>query len=165
MNDWTSWNGHRLYSCTEGGGFNIENTVTNSLTFSVCVYTNAGQTSTAYIDTNSRAAILKTDITSGWHMFTYVYETTGCSCYLDGELYQTKSYTSYGIYYNINSSRLFLGCEANGMNPSGPYFNGQESDFRVYATALSADDIKELYNTSASIDNKGNVYAREVVEI
>ena len=39
------------------------------------------------------------------------------------------------------------------------------SDFRIYATALSEEDILELYHTSATIDNKGNIYARELVEI
>jgi hypothetical protein len=36
---------------------------------------------------------------------------------------------------------------------------------RIYATALTPEQIKELYNTSASIDKNGNIYAREVVEI
>lgn len=165
MDDWSNWNGHRLYSCTESGGFNIENTIANSLTFPVCVYTNAAQTSRSYIPAESRVAILKTDLTSGWHMFTYIYTETECQCYLDGILYQTKPYVSYGVYFNINSSRLFLGCEANGVNASGPYFNGQESDFRLYYTALTPEQIKELYNTSMSIDNNGNIYARELVEL
>lgn len=165
MDNWSNWNGHRLYSCTEGGGFNIENTIANSLTFPVCVYTNTAHSTTGYIPAQSRVAILKTDLTSGWHMLTYIYTETECQCYLDGILYQTKPYVSYGVYFNINGSRLFLGCEANGVNASGPYFTGQENDFRLYYTALTPEQIKELYNTSMSIDDNGNIHARELVEL
>lgn len=44
-------------------------------------------------------------------------------------------------------------------------WNGRLSDFRLYCTALSDDDIKELYNTSASIDNKNNLFTGELVEV
>lgn len=158
MDNWSNWNGHRLYSCTEGGGFNIENTIANSLTFPVCVYTNTAHSATGYIPTESRVAILKTDLTSGWHMLTYIYTETECQCYLDGVLYQTKPYTSYGVYFNINGSRLFLGCEANGVNAYSPYFIGQESDFRIYYTALNAQDILSLYHNSALIDEQGIIH-------
>jgi len=42
---------------------------------------------------------------------------------------------------------------------------GSYSDFRVYTTALTAAQIKELYNTSMSIDASGNVHARELNEL
>jgi hypothetical protein len=38
------------------------------------------------------------------------------------------------------------------------------SDFRIYATALSAEDVAELYHTAASIDKQGNLFCGEVVE-
>ena len=51
----------------------------------------------------------------------------------------------------------------NGYSAGWP-LKGLISDFRIYATALTADQILELYHTSGSIDNNGNIYARELVE-
>ena len=43
-------------------------------------------------------------------------------------------------------------------------YKGLMSDFRIYATALSAEDVAELYHTAASIDSQGNLFCGEVVE-
>jgi hypothetical protein len=142
----TTWptNGGRLLSCTETGGFNLEAGNSGYWRFPIYVYTNSGQTSSAYkYDSNE---IKISELTSNeWNMITLVYNTTGTKTYINGVLHHTYTNTSYGIHFNTNA-RLFLGCEANTASPSTPYFSGQESDFRIYATALSAEDIAQLYS-------------------
>lgn len=69
------------------------------------------------------------------------------------------------IGYHANNA-IFIGAEAgsNVTTPSGSYFNGNISDVRLYATALSEDDIKELYNTSAFVTNNGVFAEYELYE-
>ena len=50
--------------------------------------------------------------------------------------------------WSHNSSKLWIGGRSYS---SGAYFTGLMSDFRVYTTALSADDIKELYEMGVSV--------------
>jgi hypothetical protein len=46
-----------------------------------------------------------------------------------------------------------------GMTGSDEYaFNGKIADFRLYHNVLSANDILQIYRTSASLDNKGNFW-------
>ena len=158
-----STNGGRLISCTESGGWNLEGGNSGYWRFPVHVYTDAAKSALAY-KYDSKEIKISDLIANEWNMITLVYDAAqGTKTYINGELHHTYNNVSYGIHYNTNV-RLYLGCEAAG-SPTTPYFVGQESDFRIYATVLSAEDIKELYNTSASIDNKGNIYAREVIEI
>ena len=96
-------------------------------------------------------------------MITCIYSTTGTKTYINGQLHHTYNNTSYGIHFNTNA-RLFFGCEANTANPTTPYFNGSLSDIRIYNTVLTESQIQELYNTSALVDNTGNVYSRELVD-
>lgn len=154
----TTWptNGGRLFSCTETGGFNLEAGNSGYWRFPVYVYTNEAQTSSAY-KYDSNEIKISDLVPNEWNMITLVYDTTGTKTYLNGQLHHTYTNTSYGINFNTNA-RLFLGCEASTANPSSPYFNGMESDFRIYATALSAEDIKQLYQDRGYVDNNGNVY-------
>ena len=71
------------------------------------------------------------------------------------------------IAYN-GANVIFLAAEAAGSatTPYGtPAFKGLMSDVRIYSTALSADDVLELYHTSAFIVNDGTVYAYELEEV
>ena len=52
------------------------------------------------------------------------------------------------------------------MSPSSTNkFSGKLSDFRIYGTALSNEDILELYQSAGAIDNKNNVYCYEFNEV
>lgn len=161
MDDWTKFNA-RIYSCTENGGYNLESG-NSKLMFSLRVFTNADKTASSYTsgvgDGSGYLGIATADLSSGWHLFTFVYDLQfGTKVYLDGKLYSSGKFTSYGICYNSNMNiPLYIGCEAVGTNPGTPYFNGKISDFRLYGTALSDQDIMELYNTPVSLTNNGTL--------
>lgn len=86
-----------------------------------------------------------------WHHYVMTGDGTTGKLYLDGELYgQAKTYKG------ISGDSIYI----NGWDSSTSYCsdNTDISDFRIYATALSADDVKALYNNAAYIDNGGNIY-------
>lgn len=78
------------------------------------------------------------------------------------------------IYQYVNGSEVSHFTINSGFKPTGTtgYFRVGDSgmyasfaDVRIYATALSADDIKALYNICAEIDNSGKVYCNNLVEM
>lgn len=77
----------------------------------------------------------------------------------------------YSYYVNGEKLGTYNG-SANSWTPTGNIFLGEningvfyESDFRIYMTALSTDDVKSLYNNSAYIDNQGNIYGALYEEV
>ena len=89
---------------------------------------------------------------NNWHMITNVFNGSSMKMYIDGELINTHDVS--GSLQSMNN--LYVG-RFNGVDTYG---NTQlyQSDVRIYATALSADDVKSLYQNSAYIDSSGNVY-------
>lgn len=158
MSDWSGFT--RLMSCTESGGWNFENNG-NYMTFAV----GTGASSCTYKIAQSTMTLA--NIAAGWHMFTGVYDGLTVKLYIDGVLNKTTAaYSSKTpIFYN-STNGLFIGAEAatSTTSPGGEYFNGGLSDARIYAKALSAEDIAELYNAAVQIDDKGNMYGYEYWE-
>lgn len=91
-----------------------------------------------------------------WHMLTMVRTTEDTKFYLDGELKLT------GTAATIPSGNYFLGSWSDTTHQN---YKGQLSDFRLYATALTADQVKELYNAPISLANNGTLMANEFNEI
>ena len=84
-----------------------------------------------------------------WHLVTATYKSGVASIYIDGVLKNSVSRTFSNRYINIGGN-----CIGTEVNNSPVYnLNGDISDIRMYTTALSADDIKELYNTSCIVNS------------
>ena len=101
---------------------------------------------------------------------TGTYDGLVVKLYIDGILSVSSNVytTPTPIYHNANNT-FFIGAEAGG-NATTPVtansmFTGNLSDFRLYATALSADDVLELYNTAASLSQNGTLFTNELIEV
>ena len=94
-----------------------------------------------------------------WHMITATFDGSNIKRYVDGTLVSTHaaSGTLTGGQQNLYIGRY-------GTSGSYGTIELYESDIRVYCTALSADDIKELYNNGASISNNGSVMCYQFSE-
>ena len=80
--------------------------------------------------------------TTDWYHIAVVYDGSNVKVYVNG----TDSGHSLAVSGSLQSVT-----QAFGGWSSSYYWTGSMSDIRVYATALSADDVKELYNLGASI--------------
>ena len=91
-------------------------------------------------------------IPNEWNFISIVWncELSTLWIYHNGELYDTDSNTPIS---NIAGTEEFF-----SLLYTLPYF--LLSDFRIYATALSASDVLELYNTSMIVNSDGTISPR-----
>lgn len=90
-----------------------------------------------------------------WNMITMTRNASETKFYINGELKIT------GSAGTIPSGNYFIGAWNTSSQQN---YKGKISDFRLYSNVLSVEDIQELYNTSASVDKNGNMYAYEFKE-
>ena len=113
----------------------------NSLLYMNSKASTAGFTTTHWIDDD-------------WNHVVVTYDGTTRKVYINGEA-ETQSGASN--YYIHNADNCWLWNRSYNNNYP---FNGSLSDFRIYATALSADDVKSLYQNCATIDSDGTIHGK-----
>ena len=91
-----------------------------------------------------------------WNMITMTRNSSETKFYINGELKIT------GSAGTIPSGNYFIGAWNTSSQQN---YKGRISDFRLYSTVLSIEDIKMLYSISASVDKNGNMYAYEFKEV
>ena len=103
---------------------------------------------------------IKTGWKTDWNHIVVTRDSSGTvSCYLNNN---KLSLSSSQEWTHTIENTLSIGCRYNGGWTS--YYTGLIDDFRFYATCLSSDDIKNLYQTKAYISDKGDIMCNEFVE-
>ena len=90
-----------------------------------------------------------------WHHWVMTGNGTKCLVYQDGELWgEAKTVKP------ITGTTIYL----NGWNETTNYSssNASMSDFRIYATPLTADQVAQLYRDSMVVDSSGNITPRDL---
>ena len=101
-----------------------------------------------------------TFIPNEWHYYTFTYDGQNGKSYRDGLLQNTKSFSK------PKTLDSFIGVILGFSKAGGVWRSNKSyySDFRIYVTALSVEDIKDLYNLGASIDSNNNLLIYELNE-
>lgn len=100
-----------------------------------------------------------------WTMWTVVVDkATGFKTYKNGELVDTYSKVSGAMPTITPTGNFRIGWDYRGSNSDGTVFEGAMSDFRIYATTLSDNDIIDLYKVPVSIAENGTIFNKEIKE-
>lgn len=97
-----------------------------------------------------------------WYHIAVTRDTNARKLYINGEF--ISSATTTGALVNMGTMYQVGESNAQTNTPLGNFLNAVLSDLRLYTSVLSIDDIKELYETSVSIDNDGNLHTYEFDE-
>ena len=95
---------------------------------------------------------------SSWQLNTITFDGTNVKYYKNGALVSTNALS--GTLPAFNGIKIGIG------KAGGVYRQIQQyvSYFRIYVTALSAEEVKELYQIPIMVDKAGNAFASEFIE-
>lgn len=98
-----------------------------------------------------------------WYHVSAVISLTQSKLYINGVLVNTFTNSlNNDIQYPTNTNQVSSGL----CYPSMSYAtNMNVDDLRIYATALTAEQVKELYEVRASLDDKGNLFVGSLTSV
>lgn len=158
---WFNGVGKYFWSSQQGGGLVMSETSEGIIRARFNVYRSADLSTNGYINATYSKDNLNFSA-AGWHLLTQTYDPSSIKLYIDGELKNTYNITTYGMCFH-STANLYLAAEATATSWSDPAACSI-SDFRVYYTALSAEDIQQLYQLGAKIDNTHKIHTFELNE-
>lgn len=101
-----------------------------------------------------------------WHMITASIDSDGIGrLYVDGELKTTAS-TATTCAYSQASGNLVIGKMSYSYLSTNQFFpfNGLVDDIKLFASTLSDEDIKKLYEVKSNINKTGQIMCSNFVE-
>ncbi|MDP6905511.1 MAG: LamG domain-containing protein, partial [Verrucomicrobiota bacterium] len=81
-----------------------------------------------------------------WHHFVFTVDEDGASIYLDGNAQQRDKWTGSSIKTENNYDVQI------GAYGDQSYYQGKLDDIRIYNRALSAGEVKALYDSEKTSD-------------
>lgn len=147
---WSSSIG-RLISCTESGGFNIENATGNCPAF-------AAYDTSAY--KYAIASIQWSDLNpTVWHSFDLIFDGSSIVFYIDGNQEASTAFTNGNVIKYNSSNSIWLGAEAIGTQTevTTPYFDGEIANVVIKNTSTITPD--NTYNSFSMPAQSVTLYA------
>lgn len=110
-----------------------------------------------YVDDSTRTTVGVSFAANTWYHIVVTWKSGGNKVvYVNGV---QKSSVTAGTLAKTNVNASIGRLSTNDALVDSDYVRSAMSDFRIYGTALTADDVKYLYETSAAIDNNGDMFA------
>lgn len=94
-----------------------------------------------------------------WYNIVMIVDNLNASLYIDG--IQKGSITLTQNISALTPQGIIIGRD---QNDSSRVFNGLITDVRVYSSALSQEDVIELYKLKGSVANNGKLFVNEIKE-
>lgn len=96
-------------------------------------------------------------VANTWYHLVVTWKSGGNKVlYING----VEKYSATAGTLNKSNTLASIGASSTGSAvTNNNYFSGMMSDYRIYATALSADDVVRLYNAPISISKAGEVFS------
>lgn len=96
-------------------------------------------------------------VANTWYHLVVTWKSGGNKVlYING----VEKYSATAGTLNKSNTLASIGASSTGSAvTNNNYFSGMMSDYRIYATALSADDVVRLYNAPISISKEGEVFS------